>query len=102
MRRKRNTLQKQRARARFWLLPAAFCMRRFFKTKKTGEIFPGLLWSWKCDSNTRPADYESAALPTELFQHFLFFLCSLEPALSLYFFLQDSSTPFRKKIFAAL
>ena len=26
-------------------------------------------WSWKRDSNTRPADYESAALPTELFQH---------------------------------
>ena len=27
-----------------------------------------LLWSWQCDSNTRPADYESAALPTELCQ----------------------------------
>ena len=26
-------------------------------------------WSWKRDLNTRPADYESAALPTELFQH---------------------------------
>ena len=26
-------------------------------------------WSWQCDSNTRPADYESAALPTELCQH---------------------------------
>ena len=25
-------------------------------------------WSWKRDSNTRPADYESAALPTELFR----------------------------------
>ena len=25
-------------------------------------------WSWQCDSNTRPADYESAALPTELCQ----------------------------------
>ena len=101
MRRSAIHYKKQRARARFWLLPAAFCMRRFLK-QKAGEIFPGLLWSWKCDSNTRPADYESAALPTELFQHFLFFLCSLEPALSLYFFLQDSSTPFRKKIFAAL
>ena len=29
-----------------------------------------LFWSWKRDSNTRPADYESAALPTELFQRF--------------------------------
>ena len=28
-----------------------------------------LFWSWQCDSNTRPADYESAALPTELCQH---------------------------------
>ncbi len=27
------------------------------------------LWSWKRDSNTRPAHYECAALPTELFQH---------------------------------
>ena len=25
-------------------------------------------WSWKRDSNTRPAHYECAALPTELFQ----------------------------------
>ena len=25
-------------------------------------------WSWWCDSNTRPADYESAALPTVLHQ----------------------------------
>ena len=30
-------------------------------------------WSWKRDLNTRPADYESAALPTELFQHIHFF-----------------------------
>ena len=29
----------------------------------------GDFWSWQCDSNTRPADYESAALPTELCQH---------------------------------
>ncbi len=28
-------------------------------------------WSWKRDSNTRPAHYECAALPTELFQHIL-------------------------------
>lgn len=26
-------------------------------------------WSWKRDLNTRPAHYECAALPTELFQH---------------------------------
>ena len=26
-------------------------------------------WSWWTDSNPRPADYKSAALPTELYQH---------------------------------
>ena len=29
-----------------------------------------LNWSWWTDSNPRPADYKSAALPTELHQHF--------------------------------
>ena len=29
------------------------------------------MWSWKRDLNTRPADYESAALPTELFQRLM-------------------------------
>ena len=28
-----------------------------------------LRWSWWTDSNPRPADYKSAALPTELHQH---------------------------------
>ena len=28
----------------------------------------GLKWSWWTDSNRRPADYKSAALPTELHQ----------------------------------
>ena len=27
------------------------------------------VWSWWTDSNPRPADYKSAALPTELHQH---------------------------------
>lgn len=26
-------------------------------------------WSWRLDLNQRPADYKSAALPTELRQH---------------------------------
>jgi hypothetical protein len=26
-------------------------------------------WSWREESNPRPADYKSAALPTELRQH---------------------------------
>ena len=29
---------------------------------------PAWRWSWKRDLNTRPAHYECAALPTELFQ----------------------------------
>ena len=31
---------------------------------------PILNWSWWTDSNPRPADYKSAALPTELHQRF--------------------------------
>jgi hypothetical protein len=27
------------------------------------------IWSWREESNPRPADYKSAALPTELHQH---------------------------------
>jgi hypothetical protein len=40
-------------------------------------------WSWRQDLNPRPADYKSAALPTELRQHTIFFLereTGLEPA----------------------
>jgi hypothetical protein len=42
--------------------------------KPAGCVSPafGQEWSWKRDLNTRPADYESAALPTELFQQRLF------------------------------
>ena len=29
-----------------------------------------IVWSWWTDSNPRPADYKSAALPTELHQRF--------------------------------
>ena len=32
-------------------------------------IFNYAVWSWWTDSNPRPADYKSAALPTELHQH---------------------------------
>ena len=41
-------------------------VRRIVK-QKPGHIVRAL-WSWKRDSNLRPADYESAALPTELLQ----------------------------------
>ena len=33
-------------------------------------LFSAQYWSWWTDSNPRPADYKSAALPTELHQHF--------------------------------
>ncbi len=29
------------------------------------------LWSWQRDSNPRPTDYKSVALPTELYQHII-------------------------------
>ena len=32
-------------------------------------IPPNKFWSWWTDSNPRPADYKSAALPAELHQH---------------------------------
>ena len=35
-------------------------------------------WSWWTDSNPRPADYKSAALPTELHQHVVETACSLQ------------------------
>ena len=40
---------------------------------------PIFIWSWWTDSNPRPADYKSAALPTELHQHFspALFSCSV-------------------------
>ena len=34
----------------------------------TRELLRMKLWSWWTDSNPRPADYKSAALPTELHQ----------------------------------
>ena len=45
------------------------CQARAAKEKSpANKRLRGFLWSWKRDLNTRPADYESAALPTELFQ----------------------------------
>ena len=35
----------------------------------TRELLHMKLWSWWTDSNPRPADYKSAALPAELHQH---------------------------------
>ena len=41
-------------------------MRPIFNEAHMSEGAPR--WSWKRDLNTRPAHYECAALPTELFQ----------------------------------
>ena len=38
----------------------------FNKKDRTHEVRP--LWSWMRDSNSRPHDYESGALPAELIQ----------------------------------
>ena len=38
----------------------------------TRELLHMKLWSWWTDSNPRPADYKSAALPAELHQHLRF------------------------------
>ena len=42
--------------------------RRYSLKKRTSLLTGSFLWSWQCDLNTRPADYESAALPAELCQ----------------------------------
>ena len=49
-------------------LQVALCT--FIKTTSRCHKAPWGCWSWRRESNTRPADYESAALPTELLQHF--------------------------------
>ena len=51
----------------------------------TRELLRMKLWSWWTDSNPRPADYKSAALPTELHQRFwcLFLFCFVAVSLRL-------------------
>ena len=40
------------------------------------QAFQGFFWSWMRDSNSRPHDYESGALPTELIQHIVLFFAA--------------------------
>lgn len=47
------------------------------KVRALSSVRTITIWSWKRDLNTRPAHYEWAALPTELFQHILNFSVSL-------------------------
>ncbi len=46
------------------------CQSIFFNKFKQLEIELDQKWSWREELNPRPADYKSAALPTELRQPF--------------------------------
>ena len=50
----------------------------FLKRKAGREL--GL--SWKSDLNRRPIDYESIALPTELFQQYILFMGRQKPVIN--------------------
>ena len=47
---------------------AGYCADASY-TCQQNTLFKGRKWSWREESNPRPADYKSAALPTELHQH---------------------------------
>ena len=53
---------------RSWEAAAASLGSHAKQVKSRTQMSTTFDWSWKSDSNWRPADYESAALPTELFQ----------------------------------
>jgi hypothetical protein len=45
------------------------CALPFNLDEKKAKYNSNFFWSWRLDLNQRPADYKSAALPTELRQH---------------------------------
>ncbi len=49
--------------------PLGFDPSLVFPHKKNSALCGAFLWSWWTESNPRPADYKSAALPAELHQH---------------------------------
>ena len=57
----------------FSLVPSRVRIRLLNLNKKT-PLTAEFSWSWWTDSNPRPADYKSAALPAELHQHIELFL----------------------------
>ena len=63
-------------------------------------------WSWWTDSNPRPADYKSAALPTELHQLELSFVLLIQATITVYHLSRILSSTFfriyRMLIFAGL
>ncbi len=40
----------------------------YYAIKKANKGFITIKWCWKQELNPRPTDYETVALPTELFQ----------------------------------
>ena len=67
------------------------------KGKKPGQR-PGFFWSWWTDSNPRPADYKSAALPAELHQHLTQYynsISAMRKKIKLFFFRLERKSAFR-------
>ena len=71
--RKTDTLFKYRFGGGRWIRTTEGIASRFTVCPLwplgNSPIFNCADWSWWTDSNPRPADYKSAALPTELHQH---------------------------------
>ena len=65
------------------------------KAKTRMKLFMRVFWSWRSDLNRRPADYESAALPTEPLQQETFNYMESQQQ-SLYEKTTDLSTVFPK------
>ena len=67
-------------------------------TREHAHIYIVRKWSWWTDLNPRPADYKSAALPTELHQHLIRYSVSVSLTTSiLYHTNPDLSSTFSKK-----
>ncbi len=67
-------------------------------TREHAHIYIVRKWSWWTDLNPRPADYKSAALPTELHQHLIRYSVSVPLTTSiLYHTNPDLSSTFSKK-----
>src|SRR5690606_35639972 len=56
---------------RHFLTHLRSCQLIFFNKFTELQLDHGVKWSWREELNPRPADYKSAALPTELRQPFL-------------------------------
>jgi hypothetical protein len=57
------------ANSPFWVQAPGSRLAGFVPCSREPTADSRVTWSWRRDSNPRPADYKSAALPTELCQH---------------------------------